>query len=103
MPEQKMTYQERFKAAAKKHADRFNQGGRREFAGGPILKNDPEHMMDEAEVTVAAQAEAIRQALMWAYEGDGTCQSLESHSNDIDNYLQEHGYVEPKTEEDGKM
>lgn len=82
-----MTYAERLKAMAKKHAIKYNTGGRREYAGGPILKNDPEHMMDEAEVTVAAQAEAIREALRdWGLD------------ENIHNHLQEHGYIEPKTE-----
>lgn len=89
-----MTYQERRKSTAKRHADRYNAGGRREYAGGPLLRNDPEHMMDEAEVTVAAQAEAIRE--VWRKLNGDTIASMSL----CEIHLEGHGYIEPKTEED---
>jgi hypothetical protein len=70
-----MTYKERVQQMSKIHADRYNQGGRREYAGGPLLKNDPEHMEDEAEVTIAAQAEAIIEQLQ-PYRSNGFIDKL---------------------------
>jgi hypothetical protein len=83
MTEQIITYQERLQATAKKHADKYNAGGRREYAGGPLLRNEPEHMMDEAEVTVAAQVEAIREVLY----------SIGVTQKAINKHLLKHGYI----------
>jgi hypothetical protein len=103
MPEQKMTYEERLKATAKKHADKYNAGGRREYAGGPLLRNDPEHMMDEAELTVAAQAEAIRKGIRYVNDYYNQIEEAKGAIDHVtDTYLLEHGYIEPKTEEYGK-
>ena len=81
MPEQKMTYQERVLFEASKHAEADNDILR--------LKNfiSAENCLHYGKITVAAQGEAIREALRrWGVREE-----------DIQNELLEHGYIEPKT------
>lgn len=96
MPEQKMTYQERLQMAAQKHADKWNNLVVDSDAGW----TDADCLGDAA-VTIAAQAEAIRE-----YFDSMIFPTLNSFPNQVgwaaiqlDAYLLEHGYIEPKTGE----
>lgn len=103
MPEQKINYAERLKAMQNKFADEVNMTLR------PLYKISLESREKEAVISVASQAEAIREALTEMYD-PFAChpaqpdpdQCFESQQRDIDRYLLEHGYIEPKNEEDGK-
>lgn len=95
MPEQKMSYQERLLLAAQKHADKWNRHGYLDSNGEAYLMATPNEMIEEAETTVAAQAEAIRKAMMHAFE---SCDiNPEVAGTTIDWYIQEYGYIDPKT------
>ncbi len=96
MSEQKMSYEERRQKAAQLHVDKWNQRGYLDANGEAYLMATLNEMLEEAETTIAAQAEAIREAL-WEYLPEDAIPSIE-----IDRYLLEHGYIEPKTEGDGK-
>lgn len=88
MPEQKMTYQERLDSVIKElyylPVERWGELG--------------EHAT--AKLIIASQAEAIREAMMHAFESCGIYTEIAKTT--IDWYILEYGYIEPKTEEDGK-
>lgn len=90
MPEQKMTYEERLdKTARKIHA-----------AGTCYAPYSPQYRGFDNEVAardeIKRQADAIR-------DFANNCEFVEflNHTS-VDAYLLEHGYIDPKTEEDEK-
>jgi aromatic ring-opening dioxygenase catalytic subunit (LigB family) len=86
MPEQKMTYEERVNAAAETYANSHNS-----YIDFPTEYKDKSDFQYEGKKQVAAQAEAIREALRaWGVREE-----------DIHNHILEHGYIEPKNQEDG--
>lgn len=90
MAEQKMTYQEKLDKMADQIA--IGEGVKKERYLEGQWNAIHERFKGYARTAVAAQAEAIREALRrWGVREE-----------DIHNELLEHGYIEPKTEDDGK-
>jgi len=83
MPEQKMTYQERWDKLANEYAIAHGNGDLGAHRINLYYEKD-------ARMAVAAQAEAI----IWALQPYRT-------NGFIDNLQLEHGYIEPKTDQDG--
>lgn len=86
MPEQKMTYQERLKYIAQKHADKWNN-----LVGPPVLGYTDAGCVENAKRIISAQAEAIHEFARICFV---------AMPDKVDIWLQDQGYIEPKTEED---
>jgi hypothetical protein len=90
---EKMTYQERVQKAAQMHADKWNSKiSYEEEYEASFTDAD---CIEDGKVTVAAQAQAIRDAC-----SDPTI--CHTNGTPMERYLLEHGYVEPKAEEDDR-
>ena len=96
MSKQKMTYQERISKAAQMHADKWNEGVvyADDFKEQLQPEWSNEDCIKDGKVTVAAQAEAVKWALTLPYLDHVISPEF------VQQLLLEHGYIEPKTEED---